>query len=418
MKDRVILHCDINSFFASVELLDHPELAGRPVAVSGAEDSRHGIILAKNQEAKAFGVQTAETVRQARQKCPDLVLLPPHREKYRDFNHRINTLFQEYTDQVEPFSIDESWLDVTASQRLFGSGRAIADDIRRRVREELGITLSAGVSWNKIFAKMGSEYKKPDATTEITRENYRDLLWVLPVERFFFVGFATAQKLHGIGISTVGDLAQADPAALSSLLGKQGPLLRSYARGEDTSPVAAFNQRSQIKSVGNGMTFRRDLTTEDDIRTALTHLADTVSTRLRKYGLFAGGVRVELKDASFRTSSRQTQFDRPTDLASELRASALALIRTFWWPGTPIRLITLTGIHLTAEEMPDGLQLSLFGATSGDGPVSGVGDPGAADQEHERSAAVEQAVDRIRERFGSSSIGYGGLIDNDIGIDV
>lgn len=193
----------MNSFFASVELLDHPELKDKPVAVCGDPERRHGIILAKNDIAKKYGVVTAETIWQATKKCPDLYLLPPHYSKYDDFFHLINKIYGEYTDQVEPFSIDESWLDVTASQKLFGSGLKIADEIRERVKKELGLTLSAGVSFNKFFAKMGSEYKKPDATTIISRENFKDLLWPLPISEMFMVGFATADKLTGVGIKTI-----------------------------------------------------------------------------------------------------------------------------------------------------------------------------------------------------------------------
>lgn len=399
--DRIILHCDINSFFASVELLDHPELRDMPVAVSGDPELRHGIILAKNQAAKACGVVTAETVWQARRKCPDLVLLPPQHEKYREFSRRLNRLYQEYTDMVEPFSIDESWLDVTASRALFGSGTQIADRIRHRVREELGITLSAGVSYNKIFAKMGSEYRKPDATTEITRSNYQQLLWPMPVNEMFFVGFATAERLKAADIHTIGDLAFADTHMLERLLGKQGPLLRSYARGEDDSPVRRYDQRNKIKSVGNGITFRRNLTGEDDILTALTRLSDTVAGRLRKYQLKAGGVKVDIKDTQLKTISRQTQLTRPTNLADELRRTAMELIRSFWPSQKPIRLITLTAISLCDETGEE--QLSLFREEN------------AA---REKTESVERTMDAIRSRFGDSAIGFGQIIGNDIGIDL
>jgi DNA polymerase-4 len=399
--DRIILHCDINSFFASVELLDHPELRDMPVAVSGDPELRHGIILAKNQAAKACGVVTAETVWQARRKCPDLVLLPPQHEKYREFSRRLNRLYQEYTDMVEPFSIDESWLDVTASRVLFGSGTQIADRIRHRVREELGITLSAGVSYNKIFAKMGSEYRKPDATTEITRSNYQQLLWPMPVNEMFFVGFATAERLKAADIHTIGDLALADTRMLERLLGKQGPLLRSYARGEDDSPVRRYDQRNKIKSVGNGITFRRNLTGEDDILTALTRLSDTVAGRLRKYQLKAGGVKVDIKDTQLKTISRQTQMTRPTNLADELRRTAMELIRSFWPSQKPIRLITLTAISLCDETGEE--QLSLFREEN------------AA---REKTESVERTMDAIRSRFGDSAIGFGQIIGNDIGIDL
>lgn len=410
--DRVILHCDMNSFFASVELLDHPELKDVPVAVSGDPESRHGIILAKNDPAKKYGVKTAETIWQAMRKCPGLVLLPPHHEKYRALSIRLNQIYQEYTDMVEPFSVDESWLDVTGSQRLFGSGREIADRIRTRVREELGLTLSAGVSYNKIFAKMGSEYKKPDATTVITRDNYKTLLWPLPVSELFFCGWSTAQKLNGIGIETIGDLALADPLSLEKLLGKQGPLLRTYARGEDTSPVRLFEQKEKIKSVGNGITFRRDLTSEEDLTAALTSLADTVSGRLRKYQLKAYGIKVDIKDPSLKTISRQKQLDRPVNLASDIRDAALSIVHSSWRMSDPIRLLTVTAISLTDESESE--QLSLFDVLNGSGSTDAQ-DPGSRRASQE---SMERTVDEIRRKFGSGSIGYGTALDNDIGIDL
>lgn len=397
----MILHCDMNSFFASVELLERPELRALPVAVSGDPDSRHGIILAKNEPAKKYGVKTAETIWQARRKCPDLILLPPHHEKYRHYCKLINAIYQQYTDMVEPFSVDESWLDVTASRRLFGEGRAVADAIRARVKKELGLTLSAGVSWNKIFAKMGSEYKKPDATTEIGRDNYRSLLWPLPVGEMFFVGFATAQKMKDIGIMTIGDLAHSREESMRRIFGKQGPLLRAYALGLDDSPVARFDQISRIKSVGNGMTFARDLTGADDIMTALTGLSDTVSARLRSHGLRALGVKVDIRDPSFRDVSRQKRLDAPADTTGAIKAAAFALIRAFWDMKAPIRQITVTAIDLVPENSDE--QLSFFG-----------GD----DQEREKSRSFERAVDDIRKKFGGSSITYGTVLGNDIGLDL
>lgn len=399
--DRVILHCDMNSFFASVELLEHPELRDVPVAVSGSPDSRHGIILAKNEAAKKYGVVTAETIWQALKKCPDLSFLPPHHEKYREFSHKINKIYLEYTDMVEPFSVDESWLDVTASQKLFGSGREIADKIRNRVREELGLTLSAGVSYNKIFAKMGSEYKKPDATTVISRENYRELLWSMPVGEMFFVGWATAEKLRAMNIDTIGALAMADSMALEKLLGKQGPVLRAYARGEDESPVCLYDQRDKIKSVGNGFTFSRNLKGEDDIMTALVSLSDTVAGRLRKYQLKAYGVKVDIKDPSFKTISRQKQLELPTNLADEIRKNAMDIIRSSWRIQDPIRLLTVTAINLVDETESE--QLSFFTNINGG---------------RERSESIERTMDAIRSKFGDSSISFGQIIGNDIGIDL
>ena len=397
----------MNSFFASVELLDHPELKDKPVAVCGDPERRHGIILAKNDIAKKYGVVTAETIWQATKKCPDLYLLPPHYSKYDDFFHLINKIYGEYTDQVEPFSIDESWLDVTASQKLFGSGPKIADEIRGRVKKELGLTLSAGVSFNKFFAKMGSEYKKPDATTIISRENFKDLLWPLPISEMFMVGFATTDKLTGIGIKTIGDLAKADENLLLNLLGKQGPILKDYANGLDDSPVCTSDAKHKIKSVGNGVTFTRNLKGENDILTALTGLSDTVASRLRSYRLKASGVKVDIRDPEFNDISRQKQLQSPTDLAQDLKEGALELIKTSWKMDKPIRLITLTAINLVEHDSDT--QLSFF-------DVGGNISDGGSD--NKSNASIEKAMDSIREKFGRDSIAFGQIIDNDIGIDI
>lgn len=392
----------MNGYYASVELLSRPDLRDKPMAVSGDPKSRHGIILAKNEIAKKYGIVTAETIWQAKKKCPHLQLVKPHHDKYKEFSEKINKIYLEFTDMVEPFSIDESWLDVTASQRLFGSGRQIGDKIRERIKEELGLTLSVGVSYNKIFAKMGSEYKKPDATTEITRENYRDLLWPQPVRELFFVGWATAEKLDKLGIHTIGDLAHGDPAALEALLGKQGPILYSYANGFDDSPVALYDQREKIKSVGNGITFKRNLKGMEDILTAVTSLADTVAGRLRKYQMKAYGIKVDIKDPYFKTISRQKQLHAPTNLASEIRTASLEIMKASWNLSDPIRLLTITAINLTDETADE--QLSLF-------DIDGDGD-------RQKRESIERTMDDIRKKFGGSSITYGQIIDNDLGIDL
>ena len=400
-KDRVILHCDMNGFYASVELLDRPDLDGKPVAVCGDPESRHGIILAKNELAKRAGVVTAETIWQAKKKCPDLELVRPHRQKYTHYSKIINQIYLRYTDLVEPFSIDESWLDVTASQNLFGSGKQIADEIRRTVCEETGLTLSAGVSWNKIFAKLGSDYKKPDATTEISRENYRDIVWPLPARDMIFVGKSTSDKLLKSGIKTIGDMAHSDPKLLTSLLGKQGQMLWNYANGYDNAPVARYGESEPVKSVGNGITFRRNLMCEDDIITAVTGLSDTVASRLRHHKLKAFGVKVDIKDPSFTTISRQKQLFVPTNLASELAQASMELIHESWRPGAPIRMLTITGINLCDETVEE--QISLF-----------AGD----NHSHQQGEKIERTMDDIRSRFGSAAITFGGVLGNDLGIDI
>ena len=399
--ERTILHCDMNGFYASVELLELPHLRQVPMAVCGNPDSRHGIILAKNEPAKKYGVVTAETVWQAKKKCPQLVLVPPHHRKYHDYSLKINEIYLRFTDMVEPFSIDESWLDVTGSLHLFGSGREIADRIRETVEEELGLTLSVGVSFNKVFAKMGSEYKKPNATTVISRENYRQILWPLPVGELFFVGRATAEKLKQMGIHTIGQLAQSEPRVLAAVFGKHGSQMYEYANGLENSPVARYDEREEIKSVGNGITFRRNLEGEKDVAVAVTALADRVATRLRSRGLKCGGVKVDIKDPLFQTISRQKQLERPINTASGLREAAMELIRASWRMSDPIRLITLTGINLQDENEAE--QLSLFDTT---------------DHRREKDEKMERAVDSIRQKFGGAAITYGGLMKNDIGIEI
>ena len=398
---RVILLCDMYGFFASVELLEHPELVDRPMAVSGDPNNRHGIILAKNQIAKEYGVVTAETIWKARQKCPELVLVRPHMSKYKHYCTLINNIYQRFTDMVEPFSIDESWLDVTASQKLFGSGRQIADTIRETVKSELGLTLSAGVSFNKTFAKMGSEYKKPDATTEITRENYKDILWPLPCREFFGVGRATAEKLNHLGIHNIGDIALSSKELLIAHFGKHGKVMWEHANGIDDSPVALYSERDPIKSVGNGITFKRDLISERDIAIAVKGLSDTVAGRLRKYGLKAYGIKVDIKDPYFKVISRQKQLFAPTWLAEEIAHTALEIINSSWKKGSPIRMLTITGINLTDDVTQE--QLTLFDD-----------DPAKKD----RNEKVEFALDAVRQKYGTNSIGFASVMNNDLGIKI
>lgn len=399
--DRTIIHCDMNSFFASVELLSRPDLKNVPMAVSGNPESRHGIILAKNELAKKFGVVTAETIWSARKKCPELQLVRPHHDKYKNYSRLINSVYYRFTDMVEPFSIDESWLDVTGSLKLFGDGVQIADRIRETVKKELGLTLSAGVSYNKIFAKMGSDYKKPDATTVISRENYKNLLWPMDISEMFFVGSATAEKLKRTGISTIGDLACTNKSILQALLGKQGTMLYDYANGLDDSPVSRSYEKQKIKSVGNGMTFKRNLTTTDDIQTSLKALSDTVSSRLRSYQLKASGIKIDIKDPYFKTISRQKQLESATNITEEIYTSAYSLLKTSWILGNPIRLITITGINLVDENESE--QLSLFTKDI---------------ESREKSTSLDKTMDAIRSKFGGQSITFGGIIKNDLGIDL
>lgn len=401
-NDRTILHCDMNGFYASVELLDYPQYKNIPMAVCGNPTNRHGIILAKNEVAKKYNIVTAETLWSARKKCPDLVCVRPHREKYKKYSKLINQIYLRYTDMVEPFSIDESWLDVTASLNLFGDGKTIADDIRKTVKKELGLTLSAGVSFNKIFAKMGSDYKKPDATTVITRDNYKSILWPLDVGKLFFVGSASANKLQKAGINTIGDLAVSDKKLVTAILGKQGAMIHDYANGLDNEPVCLFNQREKIKSVGNGVTFKRNLKSEEDIKIAVVGLSDKVASRLRKYQMKAYGVKVDIKNPDFKVISRQKQLFIATNISEEIFKTAMDLIHANWPENNPIRLLTITAINLTDEDEAE--QLNMFSQLNADSRY--------------KNQSMEKAIDQIRSKFGDSAITFGRVINNDIGIDL
>ena len=391
--DRIILHCDLNCFYASVELLSHPELRDVPTAVCGDPASRHGIILAKNEPAKRCGVQTAETIWQARKKCPGLVLLPPHHALYREYSHRVNALYDEYTDLVEPFGIDESWLDVTHTLHLFGGdAKALADHLRQRMRREMGLTLSVGVSFNKVFAKLGSDYKKPDATTVISRDNWKSLVWPLPVGALLYVGGAARKILAQFGVKTIGQLAACRRDALETLMGKMGGQLHDYANGLDTDPVRSRYEEEMVKSVGNGTTFPKNLTTAEQVRGGIAVLADSVATRLRHSDLYAGGLQVTVRDPQFHDRSRQMQLSAPTHLIRELTAAAMDLTHQLWKPPAPVRALTVTAIHLVRSE--DAYeQVDLFTA-------------GAAPKK-ERQEKLEAAMDRLRGKYGSDVISYG-----------
>ena len=382
MAERVILHCDLNSFFASVELLDKPTLRDVPVAVCGDPKSRHGIILAKNEPAKKMGVKTAETLWQARKKCPALVLLPPHHRLYEEYSRRVNEIYDRFTDLVEPFGIDESWLDVTGSLHLFGGdGKALADRIRATIREETGLTVSVGVSFNKVFAKLGSDMKKPDATTVIPAEGWQPMVWPLPLGDMLFAGRTATETLRKYGVETVGQLAACDPALPEQLLGKMGLQLWQYANGMDKSPVKPRHAAEPVKSVGNGTTFPQNLVRWEQLRAGLLPLCDSVATRLRQQGLYAGGVSLSIKDASFKTVSRQIRLDTPTHL-----------MRQLWKPPTPVRAMTVTALYVT--EGGDAFrQLDLLG--------------GAAQERSQRQEKLEGTMDAIRRKYGRGAIAFG-----------
>lgn len=390
--ERVILHSDLNNFYAAVECLYRPELRDRPLVVGGDEEARHGIVLAKNQPAKAAGIKTGDVLWEARRKCPGLIAVPADFKRYLRFSKLVREIYAEYTDRIEPFGIDENWLDVTDSAGLFGSGSTIADKIRQRVSSELGVTVSVGVSFNKVFAKLGSDMKKPDATTIITRENYRSVVWPLPASDLLYVGRATAKKLAAMGIHTIGELALCDVNLLHQWLGVWGIVLHRFANGEDPSPVAQGSARSCIKSVGNSITAPRDLADPEDVKAVFYMLAESVAARLRGYGLKCTGVQIYIRDQDLISCERQARLAFPSSLTAEIAGKAMEIFTAKYRMEKALRSIGVRGIHLVPEN--EAYQLNLF----------------ADQQRREKSAKIEDAVDEIRDRFGYFAIQRGILL--------
>lgn len=355
---RCILHCDMNNFYASVECMLDPTLRGRPVAVCGETEERHGIVLAKNYEAKAFGIITGEPVVKAKQKCPHLAVVPPHYERYLDISRQAKAIYDSFTDLVEPFGLDECWLDVTGSRRLFGSGERIAHTIRRRIKAELGVTVSVGVSFNKVFAKLGSDMRKPDAVTVIPADCFREVIWELPASDMMGVGRATAPKLAVLGIHTIGDLARYPCECLRAKFGKCGEELWRFANGLDTSAVVPRDPGIPDKTAGHGITTLRDLVEDGEVWPVMLELSQDVGHRLFVYGKRATGVAIAVRDD--RLISRQWQCPLPYPTRSPFRIAkeAYALFRRSYAWQHPIRSVTVRAIGLTEEDQP--YQLDLF----------------------------------------------------------
>ncbi len=400
--DRVIYHIDCNSFFASVEELFYPEFKKVPMAVCGNPEARRGIILAKNELAKSFGVKTAETVWQAQRKCPNLTLRPARHHLYREYCEKVNAIYEQYTSQVQRFGIDESYLDVTGSLHLFGGDPlALAHEIRQRITRETGLTVSVGVSWCKVFAKLGSDLKKPDAVSVISRENYRQVVWPMPVNNLLFVGRTTAESLSQLGIRTIGELAHMGPELLCRRLGKLGSQLHAHANGLDDSPVLETGQEDELHSVGNGMTFSRNLISRKDILTSVTALSDSVAARMRRHGVKGTAVQVTIKDQNLKVITRQKPLPVPTYLAADLSRAVMELIEASWKIGTPIRMLTVTALKLMPQDMATE-QISLLEDNS---------------PRREKRERLEKTLDGIREKFGHGSILPSSILNNDLGID-
>ena len=381
MNIRIILHSDLNSFYASVECLYHPEIRSKPVAVGGDVEKRHGIVLAKNELAKKYNVQTGEALWQAKLKCPDIIFIKPNFNHYIKYSKLVKKIYEQYTNKVEAFGLDECWLDISSIASNFDEGKIIADEIRAKVFEQLGVTVSIGVSWNKIFAKLASDMKKPDATTVISKENYKEIAWPLPASDLLYVGRATNKKLKTYGIKTIGDLANTSADFLKSKLGKNGLTLWIFANGWENSPVTDLGDLGFIKSIGNSTTAPRDLITDNDVKITLHILCESVSSRLREHNFFCRTVQIYIRDNELSSYQRQGTFTSPVNTSQQLFKMAYLLYVENQTNGKPVRSIGVRACNLLSANFK---QTSFL-------------EEAAKAQKQED---LERTVDIIRRRFG------------------
>lgn len=380
---RVILHVDLNNFYASVEMKLNPSLDGKFIGVCGNAENRHGIILAKSENAKKMGVKTGMTIIEAKRLCPQIVLVEANHAHYQSYSKMARNLYREYTDKIEPFGIDECWLDVTDSVKIFGSGKAIADEIRERIKREIGLTVSVGVSFNKVFAKLGSDLKKPDGTTVIDENNYKTVVWNLPVQDLLFVGKSMAEKLKKINISTIGELANTDVNYLEKRFGKWGVALHDYANGKENSPVLSDNEQDEIKSVGNSITSYRDLRSDEDVKILFTVLSESVSSRLISYGLGkATTLSIYVRDEFLSSSTRQGKLKTPSALPEDFMSFAFELFKKNYDFSRGIRTIGLSVSHFVL----DGEQISFD------------------DGNYDKKLKLNSAISNIKGKYGNKSV--------------
>lgn len=390
--ETAILHSDLNCFYASVEMMLDPDLRGKAVAVCGCTEDRHGIVLAKSELAKRAGVKTGMVNWEAKLRCRDLIIVPPQYDQYLKYSKLTQAIYQRYTDMVEPFGMDECWLDVTGSRYVCGDGRTIAENIRRSVKEELGLTVSIGVSFNKVFAKLGSDMKKPDAITEIAPESYKEKVWPLPCSDMIYCGTATTRKLAQYGIHTIGEVARCDPLFLKGLLGVNGLALWTYANGRDHSRVMHKDFVSPIKSVGHGITCVSDLENEDEVWKVIFALSQDIGHRLRLHNLATRTVQICVRGNDLFGSQYQCKLPLKTQLPSEIAAAAFRSFKERYSWGTKVRAVTVRAIELSPKDSVE--QLSLFDNT----------------QRRITKEKLQDTVEEIRGRYGKGAITYACLM--------
>ncbi|MFB0919835.1 MAG: DNA polymerase IV [Oscillospiraceae bacterium] len=392
MGERAILHSDMNAFYASVEIMLHPELKGKAVAVCGSTENRHGIVLAKSELAKKAGVKTGLANWEAQRLCPGLILVPPHFEEYIKYSKLAREIYQRYTEFVEPYGMDECFLDVTQSSEIYGGAYAVADRIRNEIKSELGLTVSVGVSYNKVFAKLGSDMKKPDAITQITEDSFKTQVWPLPASDLFFVGRATAKKLSRFGVNTIGQLAALTPEFLRETFGKNGLLLWAYANGLDTAPVMPQDFVMPIKSIGHGITCTSDLENEEEVWHVMLELSQDIGHKLRVQGLKASGIQITVRSNDLEFKQFQGKLANLTQNPTDIAKKARELFHANYDWHLPVRTITVRAIDLRETEAPE--QIDLFY------------DARKAEKEEQLYSCVED----IRRRFGKHSICSAALI--------
>ena len=383
---RSILHCDMNNFYASVECMLNPELRNHPVAVCGSVEERHGIVLAKNYKAKAYGVKTGDAVWQAKQKCKDIIIVPPHFDEYIKYSKLARNIYNRYTNLVEPYGMDECWLDITGYEHIIGSAESVANEIRQTIKFELGLTISVGVSFNKIFAKLGSDMKKPDAVTLIPKESFREKIWHLPVSDLLGVGRATNTTLENLGVLTIGDLAKTDPTFLKAKLGKNGSMLWSYANGYDQSTVKPNDYISPIKSIGHGITTTQDLRKVNEVWPIFLELSQDIGHKLRVHQKCACGIAIHIRDNTLFSKQWQMKLDFPTQSPLVIAKNAFNLFKSRYQWNNPIRSVTIQAIDLIFQDAP--FQLNLFYDA----------------ERNKKREKLDECVELLRMRFGKDII--------------
>lgn len=395
-EGRIVLHSDLNNFFASVECKARPDLKDFPVAVCGSREDRHGIVLAKNEIAKRYGVKTAEAIWQAKEKCPHLVILPPHYDEYVRYSSIVKKIYSDYSDRVESFGIDEAWIELTGDSRIktLLDGEKTANDIRERLKRETGLTVSVGVSDNKVFSKLASDYRKPDAVTVFGPHNYNDIVGKIRIGEILFVGKSTESKLHLYGLNTIADVASSSEMFMKALLGKNGEKLYFDSCGANTEKVKRINEQDLAKSVGNSVTMPHDLENEQQVRDVFFALAEKVSYRLRLSGCLCMSVSISVRSTNLLTTERQMSL-RATSNASEIASCAMKLYRENYDIRKPCRSLGIRTSNLVHKSY--GVQTYMF-------------DKGG--QKSEKLSKMNEAMDEIRMKYGANSITYVSAMKN------